>query len=76
MHAIPKFCHNGNPVLNSIQSAPFYTLEKLHALESYSILKYCNNLTSKAFSPTDLERQNVKLVLQIFNEYTVQGLLT
>ena len=27
-------------------------------------------------SPNDLEKQNVNLVLQIFNEYTIQGLLT
>ena len=36
-----------------------------------SILKY--KVTSKA---TNLERQNVNLVLQIFSEYTIQGLLT
>ena len=72
----PKFCHNGNHELDSIQSAPFCTLQKLHALESQSILKYCYKLTSKALSPTSLERQNVHLVLQIFNEYTIQGLLT
>lgn len=72
----PKFCHNGNHELDNIQSAPFSTLEKLHALESQSILKYCYKLTSKALSPTNLERQNVNLILQIFNEYTIQGLLT
>ena len=62
----PKFCHNGNHQLDSIQSAPFCTLQKLHALESQSILKYYYKLTSKALSPTNLERQNVNLVLQIF----------
>ena len=68
----PKFCHNGNHQLDNIQSAPFCTLQKLHALESQSILK----LTSKALSPTNLERKNVNSVLQIFSEYTIQGLLT
>ena len=72
----PKFCHNGNHELNSIQSVPFCILQKLHALKSHSVLKYCNKLTSKALSPTNLERQNVNLVQQIFNEYTVQGLVT
>ena len=51
-----KFCHNGNHELDSIQSAPFCTLQKLHALESHSVLKYCDKLTSKTLSPTNLER--------------------
>ena len=58
----PKFCHNGNHQLDNIRSAPFCTLQKLHALESQSILKYSYKLTSKALSPTNLERQNVNLV--------------
>ena len=29
-----KFCFNGNHELDNIQSAPFCTLQKLHALES------------------------------------------
>ena len=73
---LPKFCYNGNHELDSIQSAQFCTLQQLHALESDSILKYCYKLTSKALSPTNFDRQNVNLVLQTFNEYTVQGLLT
>ena len=72
----PKFCHNGNPELDSIQSAPFCTLQKRHAQEFHSILKYCYKFTSEALSFTDLERQNGNLVLKIFNEYTVQVLLT
>ena len=74
----PKFCHNGNRQLDNIQSAPFCNLQKLHTLESQSIFKYCNKLTSKARSLTNLERQNVNLVLQFFFffYYTIQGLLT
>lgn len=72
----PKFCYNGNHELDNIQSAPFSSLHKLYALESQSLVKYCYKLTSKALSPTTFERQNVNLVLQIFNEYTIQGLLT
>ena len=70
----PKFYHNRNHELDSIQSAPFCTLQKLHALESQSILKNYYELTSKALSSTNLERQNVNLVLQIFNEYPIQGI--
>ena len=33
----PKFCHNGNHQIEIIQSAPFGTLKKLHALESQSL---------------------------------------
>ena len=71
-----KLCRYGNHQLDSIQSSPFCNLQKLHALESHSILKYCYKLTSKALSPSNLERQNVNLVLQNFSEYTIQGLLT
>ena len=72
----PKFCFNGNHELNNVQSASFCTLQKLHALESQSLLKHCSKMTAKALSPSNLERQNVNFVLQIFNEYTIQGLLT
>ena len=33
-------------------------------------------MTSKALSSTNLERQNVNFILQIFSVYTIQGLLT
>ena len=72
----PKFCFNGNHELDNVQSAPFCTLLKLRALESQSLLKQCYKMTAKALSPSILKRQNVNLALQIFNEYTIQGLLT
>ena len=72
----PKFCFNGNHELDNVQCVPFCTLQKLHALESQSHLKHCYKMIAKALSPSNLERQNVNLVLQIFNEYTIQGLLT
>ena len=72
---LPKFYHNGNQKLDSIQSDPFYTLQKLHALGSQLILRCYHKLTTKTLSPTNLERQNANFIQQIFNEYTVQGLL-
>ena len=72
----PKFCFNGNHELDNVQSARFCTLQKLHVLESQSLLKHCYKMTAKALSPSNLERQNFNLVLQIFNGYTIQGLLT
>ena len=71
----PKFCHNGNHELNSIQSVPILYLTETTCSGislGFEILLLC----SKALSPTNLERQNANLVLQIFNEYPIQGLLT
>ena len=70
-----KFSHKRNHELDSIQSAPFCTVQKLNALESQLILK-CYKLTSKALSSINIERQNVNSTLQIFNEYTFLGSLT
>ena len=53
----PKFCFNGNHELDNVQSALFCTLQKLHALESQSLLKHCYKMTAKALSPSNLERQ-------------------
>ena len=72
----PKFSFNGNHELDNVPSAPFCTLQKLHAQESQSLLKQYYKMTAKALSPNNFERQNVNLVLQIFNEYTIQKLLT
>ena len=72
----PKFCKNGNHEAHNLLKSPFTTLQKLHSLESHSLLKYAYKLTAKVLSPTSLERQNVTLVLQIFNEYVIQALLT
>lgn len=59
-----------------ILNAPFATLQKLYTLEAESLLKHSYKLTLKALSPSNLERQNVNLVLQIFNEYIIEALIT
>jgi hypothetical protein len=59
----------------SIKCASFNTLKKLHEIEKANIVKYEHKLTFKALEPSNLERQNVKLVLQVFNEYVVNALL-
>ena len=41
----------------------------LHRIESESLVTYAYRLSAKALQPSNLERQNVKLVLQIFNNY-------
>ena len=74
----PKYCPYGvnfseNP---EISHAPFSTLRKLFFLESNSLLKHAYKLSHKAIYPSNLERQNVKLAQQIFNDYIVQSLFT
>lgn len=59
-----------------IEIAPFKTLHRLYTLESGNLLKHAYKLSLKAISPSNLERQNVKLALQVFSEYTVESLLT
>lgn len=55
--------------------AKFSSVKKLHEIESTQIVKYAHKLNLKSLCPNNLERQNVKLVLNVFNEMTVQGLL-
>lgn len=62
----------------SLMSASFACLKKIHLLEhdSNNIVKFSYRLNLKALSPTNFERQNVKYVLDVFNEHVIQGLLT
>ena len=60
----------------SICKAPFTTLYELHKLEINHVLKYSYNLSLKALYPSNFERQNVKLVMQIFNDYVSTSLKT
>ena len=50
------------------------SLKQLHHLEADSTIKYAYKLSAKALSPSNLERQNVKLVIQIFNEHVSHAL--
>ncbi|GFW90689.1 transposable element P transposase [Trichonephila clavipes] len=62
--------HNKFPLLE----ANFSTLKQLYDIESNNLVKYACGLTLKALCPTNLEKQNVKLVLKIFNNFVIQGL--
>lgn len=57
-----------------IQWALFKELRELHKLETSQLLKYSYHLSSKALNPSNLERQNVKLALQVFNEFVAEAL--
>ena len=53
---------------------PAMTLRHLHHLESEKQLQFGYKLCVKAINPSHLERQNVRLILRIFNEYASQAL--
>ncbi|KAH7932844.1 hypothetical protein HPB49_003351 [Dermacentor silvarum] len=55
-------------------TASFKHLRDLHKEESSLLLKSGYGLTSKALNPSNLERQNVKLVLQVFNPHVAEAL--
>ncbi|XP_064120459.1 uncharacterized protein LOC135225155 [Macrobrachium nipponense] len=74
----PKFSFTGRYYENNIEIyyAPLITLQKLYSLEAKSLLKHSYGLTQKALWPSNLEKQNVNLVLKIFNEYIIEALLS
>lgn len=59
----PSFDTNNNKVY----TASFLTLKNLYETECGSLLKHGYTLSQKCLWPTNIERQNVKLALQIFN---------
>lgn len=56
------------------KTASFRTIKNIHSLEEGQLIKYAYGISIKALCPTSMERQNVKLVLQIFNDHVVEGL--
>lgn len=57
-----------------VLTASFGTLRKAHEQESNELLRLAPTLSLKALNPSNLERQNVKLVLKIFNLSTIAAL--
>ncbi|KAG0410260.1 hypothetical protein HPB47_012621 [Ixodes persulcatus] len=49
-------------------SASFATIREAYNLECDQLLRYGHSLSRKALCPSNIERQNVKLALQIFND--------
>ena len=54
--------------------ASFSSLKELHHVETESLVKYAYRLSAKALQPSNLERQNVRLVLRIFNDHVSHAL--
>ncbi|KAH6939442.1 hypothetical protein HPB50_018223 [Hyalomma asiaticum] len=57
-----------------MQTASFAKIRDLHSKECDQLLKYGYGLSRKALYPSNLERQDVKLALQIFNDYLPEAL--
>lgn len=62
------------PQSERMQTASFATIRDLHSKECDQLLKYGYGLSRKALYPSNLERQDVKLALQIFNDYLPEAL--
>ena len=60
--------------VNIHHTASFKTIRKLYDVECDKLLKFGYGLTLKALWPTNIEKQNVKLVLQIFSEFVSEAL--
>nr|XP_012225401.1 PREDICTED: uncharacterized protein LOC105673967 [Linepithema humile] len=54
--------------------ASFQSLKDMHSTEKDNLLQYGYTLSLKSLYPTSIERQNVKLALQIFNTNVVIAL--
>lgn len=54
--------------------ASFKVIRDLHASEEHSVTKFGYGLSYKALHPSNIERQNVKLVLKVFSSFVVEAL--
>ena len=71
----PPFTFNEISCTNSPSSAGFSSLRLLYGSERKSLLKFSYKFSEKALHTSNLERQNVLYVLQVFNSYVAQALL-
>ena len=55
--------------------ASFNSLKHLHSAECNSLVKFAYKLSYKALNPSIFEKQKVKLVLQIYNNFTSAALV-
>ena len=53
----------------------FNSLKHLHSAECNSLVKFAYKLSYEALNTSTFEKQNVKLVLQIFNNFTSAALV-
>lgn len=65
---------NGLPDKPCVLTASFNTLLELHERERNELVRLAPTLSLKALKPSNLERQNMKLVLKVFNTFTIAAL--
>ena len=68
----PSFGQDSSEVF----TASFLSVKKLYELESGKLLKYGYSLSQKALWPSSLEKQNVRLALQVINEIISKSLIS
>ena len=61
-----NFCNISTENSTGLTNACFEAIKQLHHLECQQTVKFSYKLSTKALNPSNLECQNVKLVLQIF----------
>lgn len=64
-----------DPASNKVLTASLLSVKNLYEMESGNLLKYGYTLTQKALWPSSLEKQSVKLALQLFNKTVSTSLL-
>lgn len=73
----PKFPSKSDPQLDiRLKTASFQAIRKLYEHERANLIRYAPTLTTKSLFPTKIERQNVKLAVNIFNNKLVDALNT
>ena len=73
--ALPHFQSDDmstKPSITRHAIASFNSLKQLHNAECDSLIKFAYRLSYKALNPSTFERQNVKLALQIFNNFLLK----
>ncbi|KAH8026573.1 hypothetical protein HPB51_021983 [Rhipicephalus microplus] len=65
---------NGLPDKPCVLTASFNTLLELHERERNELVRLAPTLSLKALKPSNLGRQNMKLVLKVFNSFTIAAL--
>ena len=59
---------------SELNEAKFNDIRVLYKIEQHSTIKQAHRLSSMVCWPTSLERQNVNLILKVFNESTYAAL--
>lgn len=73
----PSFNTNCDQPIH-LSTASFSSLKKMYQIENKpnNLVKYSYRLNLKSLAPSNFERQNVKYVLNVFNDHVIQGLLS